>query len=129
MKRRILLFENDNDLRSLLAGYLKSRGFHVSAFESPHAFYAKSCGSCREATSCGYAILSDVRMPELSGIDFVRLLQSRGCPIRNLALMSGMWSRPDLELASHLGCHVFRKPFSLREVAQWLGGPLPGKRV
>jgi hypothetical protein len=43
-----------------------------------------------------------------------------GCKVKNVALMSGAWSEPDVEKAKSLGCTVFQKPFSLDEIGKWL---------
>jgi len=67
-------------------------------------------------------ILSDVHMPAGNGIEFMQALIDKGCRHPELAMMSGNWSEADIERVTRLGCKVFRRPFPMSQVSQWLDG-------
>jgi hypothetical protein len=59
-------------------------------------------------------------MPTKTGIELIREQRQKGCKVKHIALMSGNWTNSELEDAQGLGCHVFYKPFDLKEMFQWL---------
>jgi hypothetical protein len=59
-------------------------------------------------------------MPFMKGIEFLEKQLSKGCKVKNLALMSGDLTPEDQQRAESLGIRVFKKPFGLREIDQWV---------
>lgn len=114
--------DDDGILRGLLRQILEGRGYEVLTFSNPGLCPLYNEGSCRctDGEACGDIIISDVSMPNVSGLDFVERQKKMGCKVKNVALMSGAWSGSDVEKAKSLGCKVFQKPFPLAEIEEWL---------
>ena len=117
MKVRAFIFEDDHFLREFLRRFLEARGYEVFTFAYPTN--CEAC-PCRPNHVCADIILSDVKMPQLTGIAFMEHLHQQGCKITNTALMSGEWSDSDLHRAQALGCRIFTKPFNMEKIDRWL---------
>ena len=76
-KAVIYVIDDDAAMRDSLAFLLDVNGFQSEVFESSDAFLAKPRGT---EQAC---IVSDIRMPGMSGIELVRKLKSEGalCPV------------------------------------------------
>ena len=119
---RVFLFEDEHFYPSSLQKALTASGFEVFAFSTPalcpHA-NEPDC-QCPEGLFCADAIITDVDLPRVSGLDFVGRQKKRDCRCKNYAVMSAKWSGDDLFLAGILGCTIFEKPVGPRTVAAWL---------
>lgn len=73
-KTVIHVIDDDAAMRDLLAFLLDVNGFQPEVFELSSAFLAKAA---RGAPAC---VVSDIRMPGMSGIELVRKLKSDGIP-------------------------------------------------
>ena len=104
MTKTVSIIDDDPSIRDAVSMLLETRGLPVLCYEGAGAFLAAPF-----AAGC---IVSDVRMPEISGLDLLRTLQSSGDP-RPLLLMTG---HGDVELAVQaikLGAFDFvEKPFN-----------------
>ena len=122
MRPRILIFEDNDILRSTLKQILKTRGYDVFTFSSPEMCQAFDSVdlTCPTDFACADVIISDVNMPAKSGLDLIKERQQKGCKIKYRALMSADWTDSDLKSAHELGCYIFHKPFDLKEMLKWL---------
>lgn len=122
MRLRVLLFEDEPLVRSMLERLLQGRGCEVLPFADPGLCPLSSFATCQcpEGQACADIIISDIQMLTVQGLDFVESQLNKGCKCRHVALMSGEWSRRDRIRASQMGCQVFDKPFDLDEVYHWL---------
>ena len=104
MSKIVSVIDDEASVREAVALLLETHGLATACFEAAGPFLAAPF-----AAGC---ILSDVRMPEMSGLDLLRTLQGTGDP-RPLILMTG---HGDVELAVQaikLGAFDFvEKPFS-----------------
>jgi len=130
MKLRICVFEDDPLVRRMLGTVLARWGHEVYDYPHPLAWPSAAEPECACTTemACADAILSDVRMPGMSGFDFVTRQRGKGCKCRHYALMSGAWSQEQRAWARALGCRLLTKPFSLSDLNEWLhevGKPTP----
>lgn len=81
--KHVLLIEDDVDLLQLFAAALKEAGFLVTKFSDP----IKACLDF-EANPYSYdLVLSDIRMPGMSGLDLVRRIKNINNRV-NVILMS-----------------------------------------
>jgi CheY-like chemotaxis protein len=122
LKTRVLIFEDNDILRSTLKSLLEELGYEVHTFSNPgmcSQFYS-SRQSCLLDDSCSDIIISDVNMPVETGIEFFKSRLNNGCKIKFRALMSAGWNETDLQQAEKIGCRVFHKPFDLEELIKWL---------
>lgn len=112
---RILLVDDDARIRTALSMVLRDRGHEVA-----------EAGNGREAMSelrqgRGFAaVLTDILMPEMDGLELMRAVR-REFPGTRLVAMSGGSSRMPgtdaLQVARHLGADmVLPKPFTSAEV-------------
>jgi CheY-like chemotaxis protein len=122
LKPRVLIFEDNDFLRSTLKDILVSNGYEVYDFANPGMCpqYLSSNHSCLFDDSCSDIIISDVNMPVETGLELIKNRLSLGCKIKFRALMSADWTDSDLQLAEKIGCKVFQKPFDLEELLDWL---------
>ena len=122
MKARILIFEDNDSIRSTLKDVLVGVGYEVYDFSNPGLCpqYLSSNQNCLWDDSCSDIIISDVNMPVETGLEFIKNRFSSGCKIKFRALMSADWNESDLQYAEKIGCKVFQKPFDLEELLEWL---------
>jgi DNA-binding response OmpR family regulator len=122
MKIRALVFEDDNTLRYVVKCALDARGYEVMVFENPAECALLKNHDCRCESNevCADIMVSDVDMPEVSGLEFAKTQTRKGCKIVSIGLMSGRWSEPQLKEARELGCKTFEKPLDIGELNHWL---------
>lgn len=110
MSKTVSVIDDEASVRDAVAMLLETHGMTVACYESAADFL--------KAPFAPGAIVSDVRMPEISGLDLLRTLQGTGDP-RPLLLMTG---HGDVELAVQaikLGAFDFvEKPFSNERLVQ-----------
>ncbi len=104
MSKTVSVIDDEASVRDAVAMLLETHGLSVACYEGAQAFL--------DAPFAAGCIVSDVRMPEMSGLDLLRTLQDAGDP-RPLLLMTG---HGDVELAVQaikLGAFDFvEKPFN-----------------
>jgi len=119
---RILIFDDSEEIRSLLYGFFNKRGLEVFSFPNPAACpisHEKTC-PCPTGLACSDFILSDLNMPVQQGIDFLERQKHKGCKCKNMALMSGDFTESDVVRAKSIGLVLFRKPFAITEILEWI---------
>ena len=118
MRPRVLIFEDNDILRSALQYILSERGYDVFTFSDFKGcpVYESVNHTCPADHACADIIISDVNMPTKTGLEFIKERQQKGCKVKYRALMSGDWTDYGLKYAQELGCHVFQKPFDLRKM-------------
>ncbi len=122
MRPRILVFEDNDILRSTLTHIFRERDYEVFSFANPGmcSVFGSDNHHCPRDHSCADIIISDVSMPTKTGLELIKERQQKGCKVKYRALMSGSWAEFDLKNAQELGCHIFHKPFNLIEMLNWL---------
>lgn len=136
-KARAIIIDDDASCRALLETLLKQRGYEVISLSDPTAcpLYASSQCTCPQDHACGDFLLTDNRMPRMTGIEFVERQSQRGCKgiVGNKAILSGTWDDEELAHAERLGCQVFDKPYNFKEIMDWLDERekqiLPGRKL
>ncbi len=122
---RVLLFDDDDAVREMVAVMLRSRGYAVQEFADPSRcpVIADEGGcACPDGFACGDLVITDVRMPGINGIELLRRMLTRHCRIdpRNMMAMSGMWTDADAQRVREMGCRVMYKPFRMSALHEWL---------
>ena len=121
MKIRVLVFEDDALLRRILKRALERAGCEVHVFAEPGLcplFGASPC-SCQSRV-CADAIISDLNMPGMSGLELVERRRHGPCAVRRYLLASGNWTALQLKRALELGCEVVQKPFDFAFIIDWV---------
>jgi two-component system response regulator HydG len=119
-KGRIVVVDDDGEMRALLTDFLKSQGFHVLTFRlASEALKALSPqGELSRNTEAGDLdlIISDIKMPEMDGLDFTAKIQSLR-PEIPVILMTAFGSIETAIEAMRRGAyHYVVKPFKLAEI-------------
>jgi len=114
------VIDDDDDARDGLAFLLTAEGFSVRAFEAAQAFFEAIRSAKAEC------IITDVRMPDISGLELLRQVKNLGiaCPV---IVITGQADLPVAIEAIKLGATDFiEKPFGaevlLSAVRSALGG-------
>ena len=123
-KLKVIVVEDDLALSDLFKRILQGFGCEVRTFPNPAA--CPAFGSieyaCLMDSPCTDVFITDIMMPNMSGIELLRLQRKRGCRVldANKALMSALTTPQQQAAVEEFGCHFFKKPFSLSEVKQWI---------
>jgi two-component system response regulator FixJ len=101
----IHVIDDDPDVRDSLLILLKAQGFDVRTYSAPASFLA-SDGADR-----GGCVLTDLRMPEMNGIDLLRKMKQLNIPLP-VVVMTAYGDIAQAVLAMKLGAAEFiEKPF------------------
>jgi two-component system response regulator AtoC len=115
MPRRLLIVDDDATIRAALADALTDHGVtEVAVAEDPHRALATL------EVAVPDVVLSDVRMPEMDGIAFLKLLHERA-PSVDVILMTAFDDMPTVVSAMRAGAVEFLvKPLDLHHVRRVL---------
>jgi two-component system response regulator FixJ len=119
-ERVIYLIDDDGAMRDSLSFLLTTAGHQVEAFESPLGFLAQSA-----ALKPG-CIITDVRMPEINGLQLVRRLKEGGVGLP-IIMITGHGDVPIAVEAMKAGIKDFiEKPFSDETILSAVEAALAG---
>lgn len=124
----VVIAEDNAELRGLLAGALERDGYRV-AQAATGARLVALVDELRGAGELLRLVITDVRMPEVGGLDAARALVQAGhrVPLIFMTAYGDSWTR---SRAAELGAILLDKPLSLgtlrREVRRALAGFTPG---
>jgi len=125
MKLKILVFDDDENIRNLLKTALESKGHEVTALADPTEFkyFDQLNCPCPVGEPCADVLIADIVMPKIEGIDFCKKLKASGCwPLAkgNVAIISGYLTIHYMNELNELGIHYMRKPFEMKEMFEWI---------
>ncbi len=119
-----VVIDDDPAIVVLLSRTLKRKGYLVSSYANPNLCPLNCIEACPCAmghANCPSIIITDIMMPEVNGIDFVKRLKQKGCLRPHVVMMSGYWMHPqEQELVGALGATFLAKPFRINQVNEWL---------
>jgi len=109
-------------LRSTLKAILDEMGYEVHTFSDPGIcpLYHGTGHNCLIEYPCSDIIISDINMPFENGLEFIENRLKKGCKVKFSALMSAGWNESELHRAKNVGCKIFRKPFNIEDLYNWL---------
>lgn len=105
MRAKVFIVDDDAEVRESLAWLLEPAGFEPIAFESPRAFldaYHEEMYGC---------LLLDLRMPDMSGLEFQRELTARGIRLPVIILTAHADVPTTVEAMRAGAVDVLQKPF------------------
>src|SRR3954452_23896636 len=108
-KDRILVVDDDRDARETLASALTQAGYAVEIVGGGYEALE------RMAAVTADALVSDVWMPDMSGLDLIRALRQNG-HTQPVVLMTGLDSDLCTAAAAYGATTCLRKPFALDEL-------------
>ena len=106
MKLRAFVFDDNDMLRKTISSVLESRGYEVFSYSEPLLCPVYLARKCPHDYPCVDVLITDLRMPNMTGLDFIENQMAKGCKgmVKNKAVMSGAWTEVQLEQAKRLGC-------------------------
>jgi DNA-binding response OmpR family regulator len=107
---RVIVAEDDTDMRSLIAGALRKDGFDVSEVADGAKLLIEIVS--RPVASIPDLVISDVRMPVSSGVQVLRGLRKAGVSIPFI-LVTAFGDAPTRQEVERLGATYLEKPFEL----------------
>jgi len=122
MNYRAFIFDDDKGIRQILWSLFDNRGYEVFTFPYPAAcpLSEEEVCPCPRDQACSDVIMSDVDMPGKSGLDFLEEQINKGCRCKHIAVMSGAFTDEHISKVELLGIKMFKKPFKLTDVINWL---------
>ncbi len=121
MKIKAIVLEDDDTIRFLTAEILKDRGYDVYASSEPLFSPVYSNEECTSPDEyCTTIVITDINMPNMTGLEFIEHQKRMGCKFQYVAVMSGKWTNEALAHANRLGCQTLSKPFKITEIKKWL---------
>jgi DNA-binding NtrC family response regulator len=113
-EERIAIVDDEEVMTSVTAALLQRLGYRTVSFNSPARFMK----TFEAAPSRIDLVVTDVVMPDITGIQIVRMLREAGYDVPIL-LMTGFGVQPRLQPGCAMGRISFvRKPFSADHLAQ-----------
>ncbi len=109
---KVCLIDDEELMRDSVAAILKRQGHSVEVFEDPHdALEAARCGSFD-------ALVTDLKMPHMSGVDLLRGLRAAGCDTPTI-LMTAFGTIGTAVEAMKLGAFDYiEKPFQAEQLCK-----------
>ena len=125
MNTRILIFDDNPCVRSLLAFSLKKRGYRVETYEKADDWISSEM----QKSWIADVVITDAHMPGTSGLELLRTLTQRGYRSAQMAIMSGAWREQELRQATKLGCQTFTKPIRIPDLVKWVVDSVHGAQA
>lgn len=125
-KFRVIIIEDNLLVSEMFKKVLQGFGCDVRTFQDPTATACTVSGNlecgCPVDSPCTDVLIIDMKMPNMNGVELLKLQEKRGCKVLNAnkALMSGAMPPQLQAVVKELGCHFFTKPFKVSELKQWI---------
>ena len=122
-KRRITIVDDDPSVLNMLKMFFELKDYEVIACSKPiRCSVCDGDQQCDNRRPCGDMLITDYRMPGMTGIELLQAQSRMGCrvPAKNKALISGNLDDKALEVVKELGCSYFSKPFTFNDLEVWL---------
>lgn len=121
-KVRTIVLEDNQTEQGILKYLLTARNHEVVTYDNPSICplqLDKAC-RCSENERCTDIIISDLNMPFINGLDYIRNQRVKGCKCKNVALVSSELNEDVRKKAEELSCKIFSKPYDVPEIFNWL---------
>ncbi len=113
----VSIVEDDSSLREALAGLLRCHGYTVRAFASAEEYLAVRDGLC----AC---LISDIRMPGLSGLEMASRLREMGYDVPMIMITARVDAEMEGQAAAGGAVCLLEKPFEAEALLDCLARAL-----
>lgn len=124
MKLRVVVLDIEENLRRLISLIVHHKGHDVVTSSEPFhcSLYTGTETSCSRKNPCADLMIVDSRMPGISALSLIRKQISGGCKeaSQNKLVLSTKRSDQESHYAQELGCKLFKKPFKVEEISNWI---------
>lgn len=121
---RILLAEDDAEMRALVSGDLRRAGYSVVECADGAALLDRLDSACRTQGLGVDLVVSDVRMPELTGLEVLERLR-RADPFTPYIVVTAFGTSETRRAAARLGAiAVLDKPFEIKDLLRLVEGAI-----
>lgn len=124
---RILLVDDEDSFRYAAGVALRSAGYRAEDAADGKEAFARIL-SARDAGDPFDLVVTDIRMPEMSGMEMIDALRGRGDRTAVCAITCFSDRALVAELAGRGCTDYLEKPFNPRELVAWVGEQLGKKR-
>ena len=119
----ILLVDDDEDFLKLVQKYFQSKGAHVNAYSEPllalQDFMKNGTNSNNNHNHYYDLIISDIRMPEMNGIELASIIRKMNKDIPIILMTSSIREDIDSSILKFLNIEdVIAKPIKLKELLE-----------
>ncbi len=123
-KKRVIIFDDETAILTMLERRFAQRGYEVMMFEEPVIcpVYEDSSDTCENIYPCADLMFVDFKMPKMNGIELLEHQKQRGCKLnaKNKAIITGFIVDNYINRIKDIGCALIRKPFAFSEISSWL---------
>jgi len=119
-----VVFDDEELFHVLLTRIFKSYKINVKCYPKPDLYFCMQPGveKCPVDSPCVDFLLTDQKMPDMTGLEFLRRIKQMDCKILDdrKAIISGNWVDEDLEVANKLVRNVFVKSEAKELIGRWI---------
>jgi CheY-like chemotaxis protein len=120
----VIIYENDIATLNTLKSFFATRGYEVYAYNDPQVcpLHESLANSCEKNYLCADLVISEFKLPNMTGIELFQLQSKRGCRLENkMKAISSFYSDDELlKMCNDMGCKFFKKPFEVPALAGWV---------
>jgi DNA-binding NtrC family response regulator len=121
---KIWVVDDDPAICNMLRIMLSTKGHEVETYPDPTAtpVACEPGPAAVPSGSCADAMLVDYFMPKMNGLDFLKLMDERGCGTvkGNKAIITAYGTSELCHELDQLGVKYFKKPFRFPDIVKWL---------
>lgn len=123
-EKRAIVFDDSDLFRILFARIFLSKNIQVNSYPNPSLYFCMQSGvdSCPVTTTCADFLLTDQKMPDMTGLEFLRRVKLMQCkiPDSRKAIISADWTEETFEEAKQLTSYVFHKIDTKEKISFWI---------
>ncbi|HYJ02328.1 MAG TPA: response regulator [Nitrososphaeraceae archaeon] len=86
------MVEDERDVLNLFSEYLKSNGYNIIAFDNP----VKALEYFYENTDNCSVVITDYRMPEMSGLEFLKKIREKDTALKIKTIIVSAYTKTDI---------------------------------
>lgn len=121
-KTRTIVLEDNQTEQGILKYLLSARNHEVFTYDNPSICPLQLNPECRcnSDERCTDILISDLNMPIINGLDYIKNQRLKGCKCKSVALVSSELSEEVRKRAEELSCKVFSKPYDISDIFSWI---------